>query len=201
MCSRKRCATTAINHPTYEGSFCATPTRSGDRCGAPPFRRIPTDRPIGAGELVAMHGQRALRRVRRRRRPHARVLRSGRTCERRAARAGAAVRAPRSDAVVAECTPGTRPSDLLAVWTRSGEPLPPVADRVRHRARRRSADRRRPRGAPRRLPLAAGMVLVVQGYVWEPGVGGYFGADTVHVTARRPRDGSRSSLTRRFDAQ
>jgi Xaa-Pro aminopeptidase len=30
------------------------------------------------------------------------------------------------------------------------------------------------------------MVLVVQGYVWEPGVGGYFGADTVHVTDDGP---------------
>ncbi len=36
------------------------------------------------------------------------------------------------------------------------------------------------------LPLLSGMVLVVQGYVWEPGVGGYFGADTVHVTETGP---------------
>jgi Xaa-Pro aminopeptidase len=35
-------------------------------------------------------------------------------------------------------------------------------------------------------PLAAGMVLVVQGYVWEPGVGGIFAADTVHVTDDGP---------------
>jgi Xaa-Pro aminopeptidase len=35
-------------------------------------------------------------------------------------------------------------------------------------------------------PLRAGMVLVVQGYVREPGVGGYFGADTVVVTDNPP---------------
>jgi len=34
-------------------------------------------------------------------------------------------------------------------------------------------------------PLVAGMVLVVQGYVWEPGVGGIFAADTVHLTDNR----------------
>ena len=34
--------------------------------------------------------------------------------------------------------------------------------------------------------LRAGMVLVVQGYVWEPGVGGYFGADTLHLTETGP---------------
>ena len=30
------------------------------------------------------------------------------------------------------------------------------------------------------------MVLGVQGYVWEPGVGGYLGSETVHVTADGP---------------
>ena len=34
--------------------------------------------------------------------------------------------------------------------------------------------------------LCAGMVLAVQGYVWEPGVGGSFVGETVHVTDAGP---------------
>lgn len=167
-----------INHPTYEGTFCSTP-RSGD-ASAPPLRRIPTDRPIGAGELVAMHGS-----------VHYAGYEgvAGRT---RAAygSAGGVTDAQRAlarrfraahDAVVAACVPGARPSDLLAAWRASGEPLPPVpiAYGIGLGVEMPIVDDRPVHSDG---PLRAGMVLVVQGYVWEAGVGGYFGADTVLLT-------------------
>ena len=34
--------------------------------------------------------------------------------------------------------------------------------------------------------LVAGMVLGVQGYVWQDGIGGYLGGETVHVTDAGP---------------
>jgi Xaa-Pro aminopeptidase len=88
-------------------------------------------------------------------------------------------------AVIAACVPGTLPSALLTAWAKSGEPLPPVpvaygvglgveAPIVDDRALHLDA------------PLLAGTVLVVQGYVWERGVGGYFAADTVLVTDDGP---------------
>jgi hypothetical protein len=39
---------------------------------------------------------------------------------------------------------------------------------------------------PRDEQLVDGMVLGVQGYVWEPGVGGSLAGETVHVTDDGP---------------
>jgi Xaa-Pro dipeptidase len=179
--------TFGINHPTYEGTFCATP-KEGD-AGAPPLRRIPTDRPLGAGELVALHGSihyAGYEGVAGRTRPcfgPAGVV-SG--AQRALARRFATARA----AVVAACVPGARPSALLAAWSATGEVVPPipVAYGIGLGVEAPIVDAR---AVHLDAPLRAGMVLVVQGYVWEPGVGGYFGADTVLVT-----DAGAESLTK-----
>jgi Xaa-Pro aminopeptidase len=171
-----------INHPTYEGTFCATP-RAG-AADAPPLRRIPTARPVGAGELVAMMGsvhyagyEGVAGRTHPALGPSGAVTRAQQSLARRLRDA--------HDAVVAECTPGTSPSALAAAWTTSGEPLPPVpvAYGIGLGVEAPIVDDR-----PVHLdePLLAGTVLVVQGYVWEPGVGGVFAADTVHVTDDGP---------------
>ncbi len=172
-----------INHPTYEGSFCATP-RAGD-VGAPPFRQIPTEHPVGAGELVAMHGSvhyAGYEGVAGRTRPCFGPAGSPSVAQRALAERFIGAQG----AVVAACIPGARPGDLLAAWARSGEPLPPipVAYGIGLGVEAPIVD---DRPVHLDLPLAAGMVLVVQGYVWEPGVGGYFGADTVHVTTDGPQ--------------
>ena len=166
-----------INHPTYEGSFCSTP-RTGD-AGAPPLRRIPTDRPFGAGELVTMLGSVHYA-------GYEGVAGRTRACfgpagsVTDAQRALAARFIAAHDPVVDACRPGARPSDLIAAWSQSGEPLPPVelAYGIGLGVETPIVD---DRPVHDDLPLRAGMVLVVQGYVWEPDVGGYFGADTVHV--------------------
>ncbi len=76
----------------------------------------------------------------------------------------------------------------LAAWKASGEPLPPVpiAYGIGLGVETPIVD---DRAVHPDDPLRAGMVLVVQGYVWEAGVGGYFGADTV----LRHRRGARTT--------
>jgi Xaa-Pro dipeptidase len=168
-----------INHPTYEGAFCATP-REGDA----PYRRIPTARPVGAGELVTMMGSVHYA-------GYEGVAGRTRPCFGPAGGVSGAQRAlarrfiTAHDAAIAACVPGARPSAVLDAWTASGEIAPPVpvAYGIGLGVEPPVVDER-PVHADR--PLAAGMVLVVQGYVREPGTGGYFGADTILVTDGAP---------------
>ncbi|HNM83954.1 MAG: M24 family metallopeptidase [Mycobacterium sp.] len=82
------------------------------------------------------------------------------------------------------CQPGRRASALLEAYELAGEPLPamPVAHGlglgfdppvITQRLSATAAAER----------LDEGMVLAITGYVWEPGVGGVFTRDAVHVTA------------------
>lgn len=173
--------------PAFEGVFCATPRDDDGAETSPPLRRIVRDSPLGSGDLVACSGG---------------VLYAG--YEGAATRtwpcAGSSTGPTPSqvalydrwrtavDAMIDECHPGVAPARLREAWIASGEPLPPVLlahgvgigvepPLVGGSLGPESVDDE---------PLHAGMVLVVQGYVWERGVGGYLGSETVHVTADGP---------------
>jgi Xaa-Pro dipeptidase len=173
--------------PGFEPFFCATPSVDGGAPVCPPLRREVAAEPLAAGDLVAASAS---------------VLYGG--YEGIATRTwpclGPGV-APSPgqvalhrrwrtavDAMTARCTPGTPPAALRDAWGATGEPLPPVL--LAHGVGIGmepplvgGALGPDPAGAD---PLAVGATLVVQGYVWEPGVGGYLGADTVLVTDDGP---------------
>jgi Xaa-Pro dipeptidase len=178
--------------PAVEASFCATP-REGTG-GAPPLRRRPGDRPLAAGDLVACSLG---------------VLYAG--YEGVATRTlpclgpiGAPSPAQRSlharwraaqDALALRCRPGVTPSELRKAWLDTGEPLPPgllvhgvglgVEPPIVAGA-----------SGPEPLddePLQDGMVVATQSYLWERGVGGQLGGETLLVTTGTPLRLSRVS--------
>lgn len=178
--------------PAFEASFCATPREGAG--AVPPLRQRPLARPLVAGELVA---------------GSAGVLHAG--YEGVATRtwpclgpAGApspgqqGLRArwrAAQDAVVARCRPGAAPAELRKAWLDTGEPLPPVL--LVHGVGM-GVEPPIVGGAIEPEPrddevLQPGMVLAVQGYVWERGVGGYLGAETLLVTEGAPLRLSRVS--------
>ena len=180
-------AATARRSPAFEGIFCATPRDHADAVLAPPLRRVVSDRAIGSGELVVCSGG---------------VLYGGYegtatgtwVCQ------GQPVPPPAPlvslhrrwrvaiDAMLEQCRPGTAPERLREAWIATGEPLPPVLlahgvgigvepPLIGGALGPVDADPE---------PLHAEMVLMVQGYVWEPGVGGYLGSETVRISADGP---------------
>jgi Xaa-Pro aminopeptidase len=178
--------------PAVEASFCGTPREGAG--ATPPLRRRPSDRPLAAGDLVACSlgvlyagyegvatktqlclgptgslspGQRSL---------HARW---------RAAQ----------DALVARCRPGLTPSELRKAWLDTGEPLPSLL--LAHGVGM-GVEPPIIAGAsgPESLddePLHEGMVVAVQSYLWERGVGGILGGETLLVTPGAPLRLSRVS--------
>jgi Xaa-Pro aminopeptidase len=173
--------------PAFEGVFCTTPRNDDGAAMSPPLRRIARDEPVGAGDLVACSGG---------------VLYGGyegaATGTWPCAGASSAPK-PRQvalqerwsngvDAMIAQCRPGASPARLREAWIASGEPLPPVllAHGVGIGVEPPLVGGSLGPEPVDDAPLHAGMVLVVQGYVWERGVGGYLGSTTVHVTADGP---------------
>jgi Xaa-Pro dipeptidase len=173
--------------PAFEGVFCATPRDRDAASTSPPLRRMVEPRPVGSGDLVACSGG---------------VLYAG--YEGAASRTWLCAGAPSSatsahtslyhrwrdalDAMIDVCRPGVAPSAIRDAWIATGEPLPPVL--LAHGV-----------GIGVEPPLVGGslgpdhddvdalhadMVLVLQGYVWERGVGGYLGSETVHITPHGP---------------
>jgi Xaa-Pro aminopeptidase len=162
--------------PPTEGVACATPTR-----GPVALRRIATDDPIEAGQLVtldpgtfhrgyeggvgrtrvaglpASHGQRVL-----------------------AARCRTAL-----DAVVVACRAGATGGDLVAAWTSCGETLPaaPLAHGVGLGVEPPIVGA----GVGAASVLAPDTVLAVTGWVAEDGVGGVLERDLVLVTDGDPQ--------------
>jgi len=189
-CTAQEMARFGTTLPAFEASFCATPR---DGAGSvPPLRRRPSDRPLAAGDLVACS---------------AGVLHAG--YEGVATRTwpclgptGSPSPAQRSlharwraaqEAVVARCRPGAAPAELRKAWLDTGESLPPVLlahgvgmgvepPVVAGAAGPEPVDDE---------PLQEGMVVAVQGYVWERGVGGYLGGETLLVTGGAPLSLSR----------
>lgn len=179
--------------PAFEATFCATP-RDAAVEGPPPLRLRPDGRTLLAGDLVAcsagvLHAgyegaaTRSLPCVGPSGRPSA--AQRSLHARWRAAHAG----------VVARCRPGATPAELRKAWQDSGEPLPPVP--VAHGVGLgveppivAGGAGPEPQGDE---PLREGMVLAVQGYVWERGTGGHLGGETLLVTAGEPRILSRVS--------
>jgi Xaa-Pro aminopeptidase len=162
--------------PPTEGIACATPTR-----GPVALRRIATDTPIGAGQLVvldpgAFHRgyEGGIGRTR---------AAGGMASDRQrhlAARCREAL-----DAVVAACRPGATGADLVAAWTSSGEVLPaaPLAYGVGLGVEPPVVGA----GVGASAVLAPDTVLAVTGWVGEEGVGGVLHRDVVLVTDGDPQ--------------
>jgi Xaa-Pro dipeptidase len=176
-----------INHPAMEGTFCATPREASVRTDdVPPVRLLPDDRALAAGDLVAVSASV----------PYATyegfVARTwpctGPTGTPSAAQHDLYARwGTAHDAVVEQCRPGVALAELRRAWTATGEALAsvPIALGVGLGVEHPVVG-----GANSIAPpdeqLRAGMVLGVQGYVWERGVGGYLGAETILVTDDGP---------------
>jgi Xaa-Pro aminopeptidase len=172
-----------VNHPAMEGTFCATPRGEDRRSeGSPPVRLLPDGRTLRARDLVAVAASV----------PYAgyegAVARTW-PCTGPTGRSSDAQHAlyarwkAAHDAVVERCRPGVALVELQRAWTTTGEPLPPVP--LAHGVGL-GVEPPVVGGAGAIAPsdeeLRVGMVLGVQGYVWENGVGGYLGAETVLVT-------------------
>jgi len=172
--------------PAFEGIFCATPRHDDGSRTVPPLRREVDARTIGAGELVACSGG---------------VLYAGyEGSASRTWRCGGWAGAPDTvralhdrwragvDAMVDMCRPGTAPARLRDAWVAAGELLPPVllVHGVGLGVEPPIVGGSLGPPATDNTLLHAGMVLVLQGYVWERGVGGYLGNETVHVTPDGP---------------
>jgi Xaa-Pro aminopeptidase len=173
---------------------CATPRHHLGSDAAPPLRLRPSDHPLQRGDLVAVRlevlyagylgslartwvigeGPASVPT------PGARSDRPGASAP--GAEALAARWARALSPVVDACRPGATTGDLLAAWDRSGEPRPPVplAVGVGLGVEPPVVGGLVAGDDPGEL-LSAGMVLCIQGYVFEPGVGGYLASETVHI--------------------
>ena len=162
--------------PPTEGVVCATP-----RHGQVALRRVPTDRPVGPGELVVLD-------------PGAmyagyeggvgRTWIAGGTVT--AAQTALAARGRAGlDAVIEHCRAGRQGTDLVRAWTASGAPVPasPLAYGLGLGVEPPVIGR----DVGAEAALAAGTVLAVQGWVSEEGVGGFFERDLVLVGEDEPR--------------
>jgi Xaa-Pro dipeptidase len=171
-----------VTAPAVEGTFCATP-RSASGSRAAPLRQLPTDRSINEGDLVALSSG---------------VLYAGyegsvgRTwpCMGAGSQIKSAQRALFQrwmrlwEALRAQLRPGNNGAALRQAYENSGEPLPPfpIANGVGMGWEAPIIGTALGAEADARAILEPGMVLNVQGYVWEPGVGGYLGKETVALT-------------------
>jgi Xaa-Pro dipeptidase len=172
-----------VTAPAVEGTFCATP-REASRAGAVPLRQLPTENAINEGDLVALSSG---------------VLYAGyeggvgRTWP--CLGAGSEVKPAQRElfrrwsrvweSMRAQLRPGNTGAALRRAYEQTGEPLPPfpIANGVGMGweapliATAIGAD------ADARIVLEPGMVLSVQACVWQEGVGGYLGRETVAITS------------------
>jgi Xaa-Pro dipeptidase len=177
-------ATRGTTIPSMQGMFCATPL-TGTKNGTPPLRQISTDRALRAGELVAID---------------AGALYAG--YEGGVGRTWPCgdthTRAQREllkrwrgvmDALVDACRVGEPASVLRQAHLASREPLPPcsILQGLGLGVEPPFA------GAPidpvleSQWELRSQSVLSLQSYVWEEGVGGYFGREIVLLTDAGPQ--------------
>jgi Xaa-Pro dipeptidase len=167
-------------NPPSESVCFATPSR-----GAVRFRHLAADRPIGDGELVVLApgalyaGYEA---------GLARTRVAG-----NAAPAGTtdlATRCARGmDALIAACRPGNNGADLYRAWENAGNPDPGVL--LAHGLGLGAEPPLIGLGRGRDATLEEGMVLSVQSWVTEEGVGGCLERGTVRIESSGP-----SALTR-----
>ena len=162
--------------PPTEGVASATP-----RQGVVTRRRVVTDEPIDAGQLVALDPgafhrgyEGGIGRT---------IVVGGAPTEEATSLAARCRDAQR--AVLNACRPGATGADLLAAWAATGEPLPPGP-----LALGMGLGVEPPvvgSGTGAASVLAAGTVLAVTGWVAEEGVGGHLRRDLVLVTDQGPQ--------------
>jgi Xaa-Pro aminopeptidase len=171
--------------PSSEGVAFAT-----EHQGAPRLRQLVSDRPVREGELVvlapgALYGgyEGGL----------ARTRRAGGepsvAADLLAARCDAAL-----DALIAVCRPGTRGAELIEAWERAGEPVSPIA--LAHGIGLGAEPPLVGFGLGAGEILAEGMVLSVQAWVAEEGIGGVLGRELIHVGHGGPELMTRSERWR-----
>jgi Xaa-Pro aminopeptidase len=171
-----------VTAPAIEGTFCATP-RSASGSHVPPLRQLHGDRSINEGDLAVLSSG---------------VLYAGyegsvgRTwpCMGAGSEIKPAQRALFQrwsrlwESLRAQLRPGNNGAALRQAYEGTGEPLPPfpIANGVGMGWEPPLIGTAMGAQADSRAILEAGMVLTVQGYVWEAGVGGYLGKETVAIT-------------------
>ena len=162
--------------PPTEGVACASPAR-----GPVALRRIATDAPIEAGQLVVLDPGAFHRGY------EGGVGRTRVAGAVASDRQGALAARCRSslDAVVAACRAGATGADLLAAWTSGGEALPaaPLAHGVGLGVEPPIIGA----GVGAACVVAPDTVLAVTGWVGEEGVGGVLERDLVLVTDGDPQ--------------
>jgi Xaa-Pro dipeptidase len=171
-----------VTAPAVEGTFCATP-RSAPGSRVPPLRQLPGDRSINEGDLVVLSSG---------------VLYAGyegsvgRTwpCMGAGSEIKPAQRALFQrwsrlwESLRAQLRPGNNGVALRQAYEDTGEPLPPfpIANGVGMGWEPPLIGTALGAQADSRAILEPGMVMTVQGYVWEAGIGGYLGKETVAIT-------------------
>lgn len=179
----QRMAALNVTAPAIEGTFCATPRSSGDS-RVPPLRQLHGDRAVNEGDLVVLSSG---------------VLYAGyegsvgRTWPCIGA-AGEIKPAQRevfqrwnrlSESLRTQIRPGNSGAALRKAYEDSGEMLPPfpIANGVGMGWEPPIIGTALGAEADSRTAFEPGMVLTVQAYVWERGVGGYLAKETVAITA------------------
>jgi len=176
----ERIASLGTPMPPSESVCFATPSR-----GPVTFRHLASDRPVGDGELVVLApgafyaGYEA---------GLARTFVAGHTGPR--GTADLASRCDRSmDALMAACRPGNTGADLYRAWESAGNPESPVP--LAHGLGLGAEPPVIGLGRGSDATLEEGMVLSVQSWVAEEGVGGCLERGTVRIESSGP-----SALTR-----
>lgn len=176
-----------LSIPSVEASICATPRFAG--AGGVTVRRIGSDRHLDAGDLVACdvgvfyagyEGGLARTWPCGSARPGGRHP-SGQSLHRR----WSALR----EALVGACRAGNAAGDAIAAYRGTGEALPtiPILYGVGLGMEPPVVGDGVPSDAGATTPLEPGMVVAVQGYLHEEGIGGYLGREMVLVTTEGPR--------------
>jgi Xaa-Pro dipeptidase len=171
-----------VTAPAVEGTFCATPRVAADS-HVPPLRQLSAARAVNEGDLVALSSG---------------VLYAGyegsvgRTwpCLGAGSDTKPAQRALFQrwanlwELLRRQLRPGGTGAGLRKAYEDSGEPLPPfpIANGVGMGWEPPIIGTALGAEADARAVLEPGMVLAVAGYVWERGVGGYLGKETVAIT-------------------
>ncbi|HEV3111846.1 MAG TPA: Xaa-Pro peptidase family protein [Candidatus Binataceae bacterium] len=172
-----------VTAPAVEGTFCATPRSASGSRGAP-LRQLSGDRSINEGDLVALSSG---------------VLYAGyegsvgRTwpCMGTGSEIKPAQRALFQrwsrlwEALRSQLRPGNSGAALRKAYEDTGEPLPPfpIANGIGMGWEPPLIGTALGAQADSRAILEPGMVLTVQGYVWQEGIGSYLGKETVAITA------------------
>jgi Xaa-Pro aminopeptidase len=179
----ERMASLGVTSAAMAGTFCSTPLASVG--GRYTLRQVTSDQAIDEGDLVALNVG---------------VLYAG--YEGGLARTWPCVTSgrPRPEkrvlydrwnalwqAIVGVCRPGRTAADLRKAYEASGEPAPslPLAYGVGLGVERPVVGPR-PDNLDGDWQLTPGMVLAVQGYMWERGTGGFLGRETVLITEDGP---------------